>query len=596
MKQIQSLQKVENDIFQRGTTGKHYVHKRIPAAIRTSYPPKKTHITLSLKTSDRQIARRAAPLLLAKIQAEFEEKKAQINLGRAHETPVRVTRMTDRQIEGALNFWTCQILLADDARRVAELDDDEFDELEAELTSQRQNFGRLIARGQVVPAFHAFAQFMFLCGIIYKPAEDELRRVAGLFLMRVVKVLDVQLSRLRGEFVATSDVAPEAPHPLYLIAPERAPKSLGIATWEGVFEAWCEHVNNRPKPTTVANRTAWADLRRFSEVNGALSPVDVTPEMMTAFVKDMAGRIGVETLNNRLKMVRKIYATACGKHVISINPATHTLGRVESDAKRRKKKRLPFDRQDLSTIFSSQVYTLHRRSEGQSGEATYWIPLIMFYTGARPEEVAGLALADLKQDPKTGFYFEIVDRYDEDDDLFDDEENAAEVPGSHCRTLKNGASRRKIPVARQLLDLGLLRYVDYVRESGSAVFFPTLRKDHVGKLCGAFVKVFSRIKRIELGILNERKVLYSFRHTMKDFLQEVDVPSKYLRRILGHTAGEGATTDGYGSDLPFELVAEHFARVRFSEIPALPWEPGRGGLELKNNVLCKSRNERVDTV
>lgn len=81
------------------------------------------------------------------------------------------------------------------------------------------------------------------------------------------------------------------------------------------------------------------------------------------------------------------------------------LGFKESSAQRRRKRRLPFDVGDLQLIFGSAVYTEHVRSSGQSGEASYWLPLLLFYTGARPEEVAGLAIADVVKDKVHGWHF-----------------------------------------------------------------------------------------------------------------------------------------------------------------------------------------------
>lgn len=600
MTQSHSLKKVDDDLYVRGARNMHYVHKRIPVALSQAYPQKKTHITLSLHTSDRAQAKLKLPHLLAKIEAEFEQMRFRIDLSRANRAPIRVTKLTAGQRNGVLDFWARQIMLADDKLRALEplqsgqggsqpagppidlagLDDDEFDELQNELTSQRQTFGKMLARGHVLPFGHALLEFMYLCGIHYVPAVEELQEASREFLARLVKVLDWRLQRMDGFAVTTDDVTPDVIHPLYLVAPKRAPKSLQIGTWDTVFENWRDFVKNRPETTTVANQTAWRDLRRFAALNGANSPSDVTPELMKEFVEDMVRRIGVNTLNDRLEMVRKIYRKAVRDGLLKANPAENTDGKQLSNAEKRKqtKKRQSFSRFDLERIFSSQVYREHRRSEGQSGEATYWIPIIMYFTGARPEEVAGLALADLQQDEDGRWFFDILDRYcDEDAELFDE----GPIPLTHMRTLKNAASRRRIPVAQELLHLGLIRYADYVRESGATVFFPSLKPDRVGKLSGAFVKVFSRIKRDELGLRDCRKVLYSFRHTMKDMLEAAEVPSKVLRRILGHTTGDGGTTDGYGSDLGLEIIAKHFEKVRFPAIPALPWEPGKGDLRLK---------------
>ena len=88
-------------------------------------------------------------------------------------------------------------------------------------------------------------------------------------------------------------------------------------------------------------------------------------------------------------------------------------------------------------------------------------------------------------------------------------------------------------------------------------------------------------------------MLYSFRHSLKDLMEIAEVPSKYLQRLLGHTTGDGAVTDGYGSDLPFERVAEHFARIRFPAIPATPWQPGRGFVRLKAEDSLNARGARA---
>lgn len=46
---------------------------------------------------------------------------------------------------------------------------------------------------------------------------------------------------------------------------------------------------------------------------------------------------------------------------------------------------------------------------------------MMYYTGARPEEIAGLDLSDIQRDDKLGWCFTITDIMDSDDCLFDDE-------------------------------------------------------------------------------------------------------------------------------------------------------------------------------
>ena len=302
-------------------------------------------------------------------------------------------------------------------------------------------------------------------------------------------------------------------------------------------------------------------------------PGDVTAPQMTEFTQFMRARgLAVDTINERISKIKAIYKIALGRHKLKANPAADTLGFKESGVRKRVKRRLPFTESDLTVIFNSPIFIDHKRSSGQSEEASYWLPILSYYTGARPEELAGLALSDIQFEPDLGWYIRFIDSpTEEDSDLFDE----PAVPASHQRSLKNSPSVRRVPVARELIDLGLLRYVEWVRKKGSVVLFPTLKKDWHGKLSGSFSKFFGLHKK-KLGINDKRKVLYSFRHTMKNLLEQAEFPTKYLKRFLGHTSGDGAVTDGYGSDLPLGLMFEHFSRVRFPAIAAKPWQPGTG--------------------
>ncbi|MHB1872615.1 MAG: DUF6538 domain-containing protein [Steroidobacteraceae bacterium] len=583
----------DKNVFRRGKHGVFYVRRRIPRALLSAYPGGQTEIARSLRTADSREARSKAILELAAIEREFAAKRSEIDLSRASEHPLSVRSLTDEQLAGIGDFYSRQVLLADERRRERGLDDEEFEGLGSQLQGQRAELARMLAQGRTAPILPALRSFLHLCGISFTPGPEEEAHAAGTFLRAVVRTLDEQLARHRGDPVEAPAEAPGT-HPLYMVAPHLSPSATAKSSWSEVFKSWSDYVDERPKSTIIAYQTAWSDLERFAATNGIRSPGEVTPLLMTAFVKDMRSperSLAVSTTNGRLSKVKEIYKIACGKHELAENPATHTLGARQSAAARRRKKRLPFSTAELELIFGSRIFTTQHRSQGQSGEASYWIPILMFYTGARPEELAGLALADLRKDPQCGWYLDIVDRpCAEDRDLFDDEPDAGaprrdtfeheddvddddEIPESHRRTLKSGSSVRKVPVANELIELGLLRYAVWVRSSGSAVFFPTLRKDWHGKLSGSLGKFFGRYLR-SLGINERRKVLYSLRHNMKDLLEAAGIRSKYVKRFLGHASGDGPVTDGYGSgDVPFELMARYFVRVRFPKIPALPWQP-----------------------
>jgi len=335
------MKAISEGLYERGKHGNLYVRRRIPAAIRAAYPAHQEHITRSLGTSNQRGVKELARAANSRIDAEFRQKRQELELSRASQSAKRIAKLDDEQLQTVGKFWARQMMLNDDGRRQAGLDDAEFDELGEQLARQRAELGRMLAQGKSLNIFPALHGFLFLCGLDFNPDEDEAKRASYAFLRTVVETLDHQLTRQRGDIVDTDKVAPAAAHPLRTIAPERVAVDPDIPTWDKVFATWRDYVDNRPTPTTLASQAAWRDLRRFAATQGVEMPGDVTPELMTAFVEDMRPRLEVPTLNERLTKIRGIYKIAVGKHVLRANPATGTLGVKESGAKKRKKRRLP---------------------------------------------------------------------------------------------------------------------------------------------------------------------------------------------------------------------------------------------------------------
>ena len=458
---------IAENIYRRGMQGNAYVRRRIPSAIRSAYPSKQTHIVRSLGTSDVREAKARGRAQLTLIDAEFESKRYELDLSKASLSVKRLTKLDDEQLRGVASFGLVRYSSVRKPSQATVWRNEEFVELGEHLTSQRKELGEMLAQGKTAAIFPALHSFLYLLGIDFAPGEEEAKRACYAFSRIVAETLDHQLARQHGKVVDTDKVAPATAHPLNVMAPERVPVDAKAPTWDSVFATWRDFVPNRPKSTTIASQTPWSALRHFAASRGVMSPALVSPRLVTDFVQDMRdASLEVTTINQRLSKIKAIYKIATAKHVLDSNPTVDTVGFKESSALKRRKRRLPFDQRDLELLFGSEVYVRHTRSKGQSGEASYWIPLLMFYTGARPEEIAGLALSDLSEHPTLGWCLNIVDRPSaEDIELFDG------VPESHRRALKNAMSQRTVPVAQELIDLGLLRYVDWVRARGATCFF-----------------------------------------------------------------------------------------------------------------------------
>ncbi|XAH25673.1 DUF6538 domain-containing protein [Xylophilus sp. GW821-FHT01B05] len=304
-------------LFERGVHGMKYVRRRIPAALRAAYPAHQTDIVRSLGTSDLRVAKTRAHFELTKIEAEFEAARKRLTLSNASMNTKRVSKLTDEELRSLAQFWSRQVLLADDKQREVGLDDEDFDALGEHLSTQRQEFGQLLARGKGLEVVPALRSFLSLCGLDFVPDEMEAKRAGSVFLRTIVETFDKQLARQRGEVVRTDVAVPAVKHPLEVIAPERAPADPGLPTWDKVFQVWRDIVTNRPKATWVAAQTAWKGLKAYMDNcqgGRAASPALVKEEDMARFVDSMQEHgLAAKTINERLRKVRAIFKVAKGK-------------------------------------------------------------------------------------------------------------------------------------------------------------------------------------------------------------------------------------------------------------------------------------------
>jgi integrase len=99
------------------------------------------------------------------------------------------------------------------------------------------------------------------------------------------------------------------------------------------------------------------------------------------------------------------------------------------------------------------------------------------------------------------------------------------------QSVKSLAAVRVVPIHRELIRLGFLRYADSV--SGPSLW-PRLPQ-RAGKPGGFFSQYFGQLRR-ELGI-PAQTVFHSFRHSVRTKLAEASVAEPTIDRILGHSVG-----------------------------------------------------------
>ena len=125
---------------------------------------------------------------------------------------------------------------------------------------------------------------------------------------------------------------------------------------------------------------------------------------------------------------------------------------------------LSLNKAQVEELFRGPVFSTGERPPGCCGEASYWIPLLLLWTGARATEIAELTPSDVR---------------------LEDLANTAAVrfrnAGGPRRRLaikphkgRIAESRRLIPVHNELLNLGFIEYVRWVQNRGHQQLFPDL--------------------------------------------------------------------------------------------------------------------------
>lgn len=191
---------------------------------------------------------------------------------------------------------------------------------------------------------------------------------------------------------------------------------------------------------------------------------------------------------------------------------------------------------ELVSIFSSPLFQgAWAPQHADYGQALYWLPLLMAYTGARREEVAQLLVSDVEQDTLSDTWCIAI------------------RPGEG-KSLKTASSRRRVPLHDDLLALGLLHYRDTLPADGR--LFPQLKlhKDGLGHAVGkTWDKYLQEVVRLQTAAMPS----HGFRHAFKTLCREVGIPKEVHDWLTGHAASN--VGDTYGK-APISRMAEELKK------------------------------------
>lgn len=309
-------------------------------------------------------------------------------------------------------------------------------------------------------------------------------------------------------------------------------------SYDQLIDIWLRSTRSQRETTKQAYRNTLFDFAEFVTYKPL---VEVSRKDIVAFRDSvlLAGASPV-TANSKVGILRTIFRGAQDYEVISSNPAID----IRTNAPHIGKARIPFSTDDLRKIFSSSLYVSQYRPVSGGKEAAYWLPLLALFTGARVEELAQLLVSDVREISGLGHYINISD------------------DAKHAH-LKNASSRRRVPIHEALIACGFLDYV--ARQKKTEMLFGDLKPNHRGKFAGYFSYFFSNYLRHKIGIVDERKVFHSFRHTFKEICRKVGIEEAVHDALTGHSKPSAGRK--YGNEqYPFEPLFEAMAKFEVSDL------------------------------
>ena len=250
-----------------------------------------------------------------------------------------------------------------------------------------------------------------------------------------------------------------------------------------------------------------------------------------------------KTINILVQRIGSVLDYAVKRGDMLANPA---LGLKIPIKTRPSEQKAEYTKGDLAKLFSSEVYT----ERGHKYPCRFWAPLIGVYSGCRIEEICQLHLEDIRQESNVWIF---------------------DINAKGEKKLKNMASARLVPIHPQLIELGLLNFVNTLKEARETRLFPELNNRQHGKYSHHVSRWFSDYKE-KCGI-EKGKTFHSLRHTFITHLKYKEINETMMKEVAGHTVS-GETFGRYGKRYPVDLLfSEVIEKVDYEIDSSLPTWP-----------------------
>jgi integrase len=565
-------------------TGRLSYRRIYPKELRPYIPGNPKHLKRSLKAT--RIEDTAALAIYNAAHAEYETAVASAR----KKLEGRFDALNPPMIAYLAQTFKVEWLAADDAKRTTG-DQRGLDLQENAIKEFLPEFRKWKARGQldeIVDRWQSDAQRLVdREGLWLDPSDPD--RLDGLCTALNGAAIEASLeclARLKDAGALITPAAPQRPSEAPLEAPA-APKGI---TLEAIATAYM--TDERLPVSTSSKESIRTAIRFFGETHGPIAADVINVAKVSEWLDLMAKRPAKLTQADKqldLKALRDRYASQTDVQRMSpktqekyVNALSQCWKHAQSTGSIDREKPNPFRGHRFAKVARSKAIKGYRidelqaifdlplfhgeRVKGKYSEASYWLPLILVLTGARPEEAAQLMVPDFFPCPDTGVWLI---------EFTDEGEHPVKGP-RNLKTSHHDSGHRKFPVPETLLRLGLLSYLSALKAAGYQALFPTLdTKSERGLLFTNYGKWWVR-HVTEAGILEQgRKASRDMRHNWATAAHESGLPREAMEYIMGHKDSSTSAHAVYGNR---QALGQRIHDVKFKGLDlsrVLPWEPSK---------------------
>lgn len=516
--------KLQPNVVERKGSSSLYYRARIPKDLQSHYGD--AEVNVSLRTSDRRTANERATILRLKRDQEYASIRATLGAAPAH-------NVSDEELERIALLWLVDELAEDQQYRTnGDYLDDGLYEAQLEDTEfLHSSSSEWLARGKTEHIISLVDHELLKHGIKLDKDTQAYRNACAHFNKARKRLADSLRLRNSGEIV-------EPPH-----VERTAPTPANQDTLQYLLEYW----QSQKKPAKRSIQAAADCIKWLSAQVNNKRPSKITKADIVAYKDKRLETVKPETAQKDLNLIKAIFSIAVTNAKLPFNPAEGVM--VQIDKKRKLKARVTFPLQELQAIFKSPIYTENYRPIGGAGEASFWLPLISLFTGARLTEIGQLLIGDIQEEQGIRYFFINTESDSEDDD-------------SGEKSLKTASSHRRVPIHQELIRCGFMEYVSAMKKAGHTRLFPALKSATTRPITASFSQWFGNYKRKVLKITDRRKTFHSFRHTFKDACRVSDISKELHDKLTGHASGNEG--DNYGGDFyPLQPLAKAISKLSY---------------------------------